>query len=79
MINKNLYRNNSPYWSRLKEAVCGEISDRNIGYKSLADGMDIDTMSFTQDDMLMCRNIKDLPEDWYKLAEMCIDYYDIKP
>lgn len=74
-----IYKGNSPWWSRVKEAVCGEISDRKIGYKSLADGMDIDTMSFTQDDMLMCRDIDDLPKDWRRLADICIDHYNIKP
>lgn len=74
-----IYKDASPWWCRVKEAVCGEISDRNIGYKSLADGMDIDTMAFTQDDVLMCRDIDDLPQDWRKLADKCIDHYDIKP
>ena len=75
----SIYKGHSPYWSRVKEAVCGEISDRNIGYKSLADGMDIDTVSFTQDDMLMCTDIDKLPSDWRRLADKCIDHYNIKP
>lgn len=75
----NIYRGSSPFWSKVKEAVCGEISDRAVGYRSLADGMDIDIVNFTQDDMLMCRDIDDLPSDWRKLAEKCIKHYNIKP
>ena len=52
----NVYVTGSPYWSRLKEAMCGEVSDRLIGYKSLADDMDIDIDAFTQDDVLKCRS-----------------------
>lgn len=74
-----VYSGSSPYWSRVKEAVCGEVSDRIMGYSSLADDMDIDIVSFTQDDMLMCRDIDKLPDDWRKLADMCIDRYNIKP
>ena len=75
----NIYRDDSPYWSRLKEAMCGEVSDLIIGYKSLADDMDIDTVSFTQNDVLMCLNIDNLPKDWRRLADKCIDHYNIKP
>ena len=75
----DVYKGNSPYWSKLKEAICGEISDRLIGYKSLADGMDIDIFSFTQDDVLKCKDINDLPTDWRRLADLCITEYDIKP
>ena len=74
----DIYVSGSPYWSRLKEAMCGEVSDRLIGYKSLADGMDIDIFSFTQDDVLKCKSIDDLPDDWRKLADKCIDVYNIK-
>ena len=73
-----IYQDSSPYWSRVKEAVCGEVSDRIIGYSSLADGMDIDIVSFTQDDVMMCRNIDDLPSDWRRLADKCIEEYDIR-
>lgn len=73
-----IYQGNSPYWSRLKEAMCGEVSDRMIGYKSLADDMNIDIMSFTQDDVLICKSIDDLPKDWRKLADKCIDAYNIR-
>ena len=73
-----IYVSGSPYWSRLKEAVCGEVSDRIMGYGSLADDMDIDIFSFTQDDVLKCKSIDDLPSDWRKLADACIEAYDIK-
>ena len=75
----NIYKGYSPWWCRVKEAVCGEISDRNIGYKSLADGVDIDIVSFTQDDVMNCLDINDLPDDWRRLAERCIEVYNIKP
>lgn len=75
----NVYVTGSPYWSRLKEAVCGEVSDRLAGYKSLADDMDIDIDAFTQDDVLRCRNIDDLPAGWRALADKCIAVYDIRP
>ena len=74
-----LYKDSSPYWCRLKEAMCGEVSDRIIGYKSLADDMDIDIMTFTQDDVMKCRNIDDLPKDWRRLADKCIEVYELRP
>lgn len=74
-----LYSGSSPWWCRVKEAVCGEVSDKIIGYSSLADDMDIDIEAFTQDDMLKCTDIDELPADWRRLAEKCIDHYDLKP
>ena len=73
------YVTGSPYFSRLKEAMCGEVSDRLMGYKSLADDMDIDIFSFTQDDVLKCKKLDDMPNDWRRLAEKCIKAYNIKP
>lgn len=75
----SVYKEGSPYWSRLKEAMCGEVSDRLIGYKSLADDMDIDIFSFTQDDVLKCKDINDLPAGWKALADKCIKAYNIRP
>ena len=75
----DVYKGISPYWSRLKEAMCGEVSDRLIGYNSLADGMDIDIASFTQNDVLMCKDIEDLPKDWRRLADKCIEVYELRP
>ena len=74
-----LYSDSSPWWCRVKEAVCGEVSDMIMGYGSLADDMGIDIEAFTQDDMLKCKDIDDLPADWRRLAEKCIDHYDLKP
>lgn len=73
-----IYVAGSPYWSRLKGAVCGEVSDRLMGYSSLADDMEIDIFSFTQDDVLKCKSIDDLPDDWRRLADKCIEAYNIK-
>jgi hypothetical protein len=41
--------------------------------------MDIDIDAFTQDDVLGCRNIDDLPAGWRALADKCIAEYDIRP
>ena len=80
-MTKNLYRDDSPYWSYLKEVMCGEVSNRleQIGDHELADEYLPDIFSFTQEDVVNCLNIDYLPEDWRKLADACIKKYNIKP
>ncbi len=81
MVNKELYKGSSPYWSHLKEAMCGEVSNlmiRKYDYR-LAEKYKPDILSFSQMDVMKCTSIEDLPDDWRKLAEACIEKYDIKP
>lgn len=77
----NVYVAGSPYWSRLKEAMCGEVSNRleGIGDYELAEAINPDIFAFTQEDVLRCPDINDLPKDWRKMADACIEKYKIKP
>lgn len=75
----NIYKGSSPYWSKLKEAMCGEVSDYVVGYSTLLDDIKVNYKDFTQDDVLMCTDINDLPDDWRELADACIEAFEIRP
>ena len=77
----NYYASGSPYWSYLKEAMCGEVSNRieGIGDYELALKYNPNIFSFTQEDVMKCTDINDLPDDWRKLADACIEKYNIRP
>lgn len=69
----------SPQFSRLKELLTGEASDFLSGYdrkNSFAKVMP-DIFKYTQDDVLKCQDIDDMPEDWRKLAYMLIEDYKL--
>lgn len=78
---EKLYAGISPLWCYLKEAMCGEVSNRlaQIGDYELAEKYQPDIFSFTQEDVMRCTDIDDLPADWRKLADACIEKYNIKP
>lgn len=78
---KNYYKGNSPYWSRLKEVMCGEVSNRlqGIGDYELAEKYRPDIFRFTQLEVMQCTDIGDLPDDWRALADACIKKYGIRP
>jgi hypothetical protein len=78
---KDLYNTDSPYWCWLKEEMLGEVSNRlnRIGDYELAEKYQPDIFSFTQEDVMQCTDIDDLPADWRKLADACIEKYNIKP
>lgn len=69
----------SPQFSKLKELLTGEASDFISGYdrhNSFAKVMP-DIFKYTQDDVLKCQDIDDLPDDWRRLADMLIKDYKL--
>lgn len=67
----------SPQLCRLKEEMTGQASDYAIGLDRKNDFAKVlpDVFAYTQDDVLKCQDIDDLPSDWRKLADMLIKKY----
>lgn len=75
----SVYFEKEPYRSRLFEAMFGEIHNRmyGVGEHDLADLYVPDIISFTENDVIRCMHLYDLPDDWQEYACACIDKYFI--
>lgn len=69
----------SPQMCRLKELLTGEASDAMNGLVRHNDFTRVkpDIWAYTQDDILKCKDIDDLPADWRKLADILIKKYKL--
>jgi len=69
----------SPQFCRLKELLTGEASDYTSGYDRKNDFAKImpDIFKYTQDDVIKCQDIDDMPDDWRKLADILIRKYKL--
>ena len=78
-LNEILQDRPGPLWCKLMETACGEISNyhiRDYDYE-LAEKYQPDTLSFSQNDLLRCECVDDIPEDWLQYLYACIDKYEI--
>ena len=68
-----------PIWCLLMEVASGEISNYKIGMYDyeLAKKYRPDIFRFTEDDLLRCEKVDDIPEDWLKYLYACIEKYDV--
>ena len=73
---KEIFTAPNPELSRLKEELLGEASDYELGYREedgvIFERFNIDTTSFTPEDVAKVTSITDLPDDWRSLAEEII-------
>lgn len=69
----------APQFCRLKELLTGEASDFISGVNRRNDFAKVmpDIFTYTQEDVLRCQDIDDLPDDWRKLADMLIRKYKL--
>jgi hypothetical protein len=69
----------APQFCRLKELLTGEASDFLSGIDRRNEFAKVmpDIFTYTQDDVLKCQDIDDLPDDWRRLADVLIRKYKL--
>ena len=69
----------APQFHRLKEIMTGQASDFMNGIDRRNDFAKVmpDIFAYTQDDVIKCQDIDDLPADWRKLADILIRKYKL--